>query len=671
MGFRRHLVVLLSVAGILRVCNLGTFSLWLDEILLVLRSRGTLTETWEACAAHGEHPPLSALVMAMLYGLGASDDLQRLVPILLGLGSIALLVVWARNHFGTVAGLAAGWLAALSPYHLRYSQELRPYAYVLFFALLTLVLSERVLARPSPVKVVACAAAAAAGLYSHNLFILIVVPIASVAMTRRVAGCGAKGLLGLVASAALALALYLPWLGRVVELARRTAEPSAQTWWYGFFTRLWQFLTVAGREGEDLTWGGALMLVLVLAGLGVAAPRWRDGGLAVVAGAVVGVAGVEAFYHLVIRRWSVGRYDIMGWPFLVVAAALALDLMLRRRGRRRYLGAAVALALGVAHMGGVLDYQVRGREQWHRMAEVVRRVRVPGEPILTENIFCHYGLTYYLCGPEALRGDLPPDAPIPIDRDLERLRRTWPDDRSCLLVRGGTPLSPEVRRVASYFPVIAAYADSSWLHRLPGQSRVHWGEGARVRLQPLAAGQPWPPPSTALLPDSLLDPRRSCLGRLRDLLLRSRPVEETHVLEFDPASTAGALLAGWSGFETSPDGTTFAWVTGLEACLVFGCAAPRPMRLSVTLWPFAVPGQVQRVRGFVNQHLLGEVVLRQGRQTVEVKVPRDALRGGHNLLVLQFAYALAPANVKAGARDWRPLACAVDRVELIDEICAR
>ena len=223
---------------------------------------------------------------------------------------------------------------------------------------------------------------------------------------------------------------------------RRTAEPSAQTWWYGFFARLWQFLTVAGREGDDLTGGSALALVLV--GLGVAARRWRDGGLAVVAGAVVGVAGVEAFYHLMIRRWSVGRYDIMGWPFMVVAAALALDVMLR--GRRRYLGAAVALALGVAHIGGVLDYQVRGREQWHRMAEVVRRVRLPGEPILTENIFCQYGLTYDVLGPGAWRDGLPADAPIPLDRDLDRLRRSWPQDRSCLLVRGGTPLSPEVRR---------------------------------------------------------------------------------------------------------------------------------------------------------------------------------------------------------------------------------
>ena len=125
-GWRLHVAAFLAAATALRLCNLGMFSLRLDEILLVLRSRGTLAETWAACAAHGEHPPLSALVMSLLYGVGASDDLQRLVPILLGLGSIALLVVWTRDDFGPTVGVAAGWLAALSPYHLRYSQEPRP-----------------------------------------------------------------------------------------------------------------------------------------------------------------------------------------------------------------------------------------------------------------------------------------------------------------------------------------------------------------------------------------------------------------------------------------------------------------------------------------------------------------------------------------------------------------
>jgi hypothetical protein len=457
--------------------------------------------------------------------------------------------------------------------------------------------------------------------------------------------------------------LYLPWLGRVVELARRAAEPSAQTWWWGFFTRRWQFLTVAGREGEDLTWGGALVMVLVAVGLGVAAWHWRVGGLAVVAGALVGVAGVEAFYHLVVQRWSVGRYDILGWPFLVVAAAMGLDVMLR--GRLRPVGGVVILALAAAHLSGVLDYQVRGREQWHRMAEVVRRVRLPGESVLTENVFCQYGLTYYLCGLEALRTGLPPDAPIPLDRDLDRLRRTWPRDRSCLLVRGGTPLSPEVRRVAAPFPAIATYADSSWLHRLPGQSRVAWGGRGRVLLEALEPGQAWPPPSVALLSESLQDPRRSCLGRLRCLLSTPRPVEETHLLDFDPGSTAGALLSGWSSFETTPDGTTFAWATGLEAGVAFECASPRRLTLRVVLWPFEVPGRSQRVRGSVNHHLLGDTALRHGRQLVEVPVPPSALRAGRNLLRFQFASAVPPADLEAGSRDWRPLACAFDRVELL------
>jgi len=349
----------------------------------------------------------------------------------------------------------------------------------------------------------------------------------------------------------------------------------------------------------------------------------------------------------------------------VVAAALALDVMLR--GRLRFVGAAVALALVVALLGGVLDYQIRGREQWQRMAEVVRRVRLPGEPILTENLFCQVGLAYYLCGPEALRGELPRDAPIPLDRDLDRFRHAWPEDRSCLLVRGGTPLSPELRRVASPFPAVATYADSSWLHRLPRQSRVRWSEDERVRLVALQPGQAWPPPSLLILPESFADPRRSWLGRVGKLLSAPRPVVDTRCLDFDPATTAAALVSGWSSFETTPDGTSFVWATGLEAGVVFESAAPRPMTLRVNLWPFPVPGQVQRVRGFVNRHLLGEATLKSGRQSLEVAVPAFALHEGPNQLVFQFAYARAPADIDEGSQDWRSLACGFDRIELRDD----
>ena len=37
-----------------RVFNLGTFSLWLDEILLVRRASGSLAEVWRACQANAD-----------------------------------------------------------------------------------------------------------------------------------------------------------------------------------------------------------------------------------------------------------------------------------------------------------------------------------------------------------------------------------------------------------------------------------------------------------------------------------------------------------------------------------------------------------------------------------------------------------------------------------------
>src|ERR1051325_12078751 len=70
----RALFALGLVATVARTFNLGTFSLWLDEILLVGRAaQGSPAAVWAACVRNAEHPPLAGLALGALVAAGATD----------------------------------------------------------------------------------------------------------------------------------------------------------------------------------------------------------------------------------------------------------------------------------------------------------------------------------------------------------------------------------------------------------------------------------------------------------------------------------------------------------------------------------------------------------------------------------------------------------------------
>ena len=77
----RALALLGLVGAVARLFNLGTYSLWLDEILLTGRASGSLAQVWQACLANAEHPPLSALVSALVLAVAPSETALRLLGV--------------------------------------------------------------------------------------------------------------------------------------------------------------------------------------------------------------------------------------------------------------------------------------------------------------------------------------------------------------------------------------------------------------------------------------------------------------------------------------------------------------------------------------------------------------------------------------------------------------
>jgi hypothetical protein len=135
-------------------------------------------------------------------------------------------------------------------------------------------------------------------------------------------------------------------------------------------------------------------------------------------------------------------------------------------------------------------------------------------------------------------------------------------------------------------------------------------------------------------------------------------------LELDPSS-ARWLLAGWAGFEETPQGVSFVWAVGCESYVVLPCSTPAERELRIRLWPYHPLAGQQEVRVVLNGRVLSVTPLHRGPQVVSVSAPKHRWRKGPNLLALQFSRAVSPAESQPDSGDRRPLAAAVDWIHII------
>ncbi|NUM55997.1 MAG: glycosyltransferase family 39 protein [Candidatus Hydrogenedentes bacterium] len=147
--------VWLALAGItalgaaLRVYGLARYSLWYDEGTtmyaaglaaespLRLLDPGILTEPpLVPLVVYAWKSFLSAAGIELAAGTYRTDFLVRLVPCVISIAAIPMTFAVALRLAGSASiGLLAGVLVAVSPFHVFYAQELRPYSALTFFVL--------------------------------------------------------------------------------------------------------------------------------------------------------------------------------------------------------------------------------------------------------------------------------------------------------------------------------------------------------------------------------------------------------------------------------------------------------------------------------------------------------------------------------------------------------
>jgi mannosyltransferase len=163
------------IALILRLYALTAKSFWLDEGISVEIARLPWNQLLFVLRHREANMALYYLLLRFWLFFGSSEGYIRGLSVLFSVATIPLLYALGSRLFGRVAGLLGAWLLAINAYHIRYAQEARGYAMVVFFSALAGWLLVRNLQEPVTAQWGAYAAAGALAVYSHLFGALVVI----------------------------------------------------------------------------------------------------------------------------------------------------------------------------------------------------------------------------------------------------------------------------------------------------------------------------------------------------------------------------------------------------------------------------------------------------------------------------------------------------------------
>jgi len=135
-------LIAIVIMGIILRLPFLTGSFWLDEAAQALESIRPLSQ--QLSIAEDFQPPLLHIVLHLVqYILHAEWWLRLFGAVIPGIGSIICTYYLAKHFFTQKIALVSTALLAINPFHIFYSQELRPYALPLFIATLSWLLLVR------------------------------------------------------------------------------------------------------------------------------------------------------------------------------------------------------------------------------------------------------------------------------------------------------------------------------------------------------------------------------------------------------------------------------------------------------------------------------------------------------------------------------------------------
>lgn len=199
------LAVVLILGFLLRGINLNQ-SLWLDEATQVILSSTSVKNIILQRGADF-HPPLSYILLHFWMYFGTGEIWLRLLSVIFGVLTIYVTYLIAKNLFNKNIGIVSAFLFSIAPYHIYYSQEVRMYAEVAFFATVSVYFFYELIKKDSLKNYSGYILASLALIYIHYEGIFLLVAQLSFLMILR-----KDQLVKFLKALSLIFLLYLPWL---------------------------------------------------------------------------------------------------------------------------------------------------------------------------------------------------------------------------------------------------------------------------------------------------------------------------------------------------------------------------------------------------------------------------------------------------------------------------
>jgi hypothetical protein len=344
----------------LRLWLLDRDELWFDEAFAALVALEPVPQLVSELVRDSSPPFYFFLLRAWALTVGADPWSLRLLSVVCGTLAIWAVFALGRQSLGGRAAAAAAALLALSPLHVYYSREVRPYALLVALALLSMLALER-MGSGARRWLVMYVTATLAAVYTHNYGLLLLAVLALWVAQQRVPVRPAA------AAALLIVVGYLPWLPMLAKQFASGATSWVAAIWHAtppamaFFTGLAAFCIGGstpqyvdlGTSGwpAAVHWTSYVVFGVLVARGALFGPDARSGSrFALALGALLVLPFAVSF---VTPIYVVGRHDVMALPIFLLLAGAGL-VRLRRRS-------AIALGLTVAVLAGAALYALYSR----------------------------------------------------------------------------------------------------------------------------------------------------------------------------------------------------------------------------------------------------------------------------------------------------------------------
>jgi 4-amino-4-deoxy-L-arabinose transferase-like glycosyltransferase len=198
-----------------RLWQIDSESIWLDEATSLFLARMNVREVI-AWTAKDIHPPLYYLMLHFWRVFGESEAALRSLSAVAGALSVAVLYGLGARLFDRRTGFIAALLLALAPMHVWYSQQVRMYAWLGFWALLSSYLLVVALEERKAKYAVAYILASAACLYTHyyTVFVFLAQGLYVLYISWRTGRW--RDLLWVAGGMLASVVLFAPWLPTMV-----------------------------------------------------------------------------------------------------------------------------------------------------------------------------------------------------------------------------------------------------------------------------------------------------------------------------------------------------------------------------------------------------------------------------------------------------------------------